>query len=261
MSQRAPYVEPQRKTEGLYDVPFFTQELCETLLANHEADLQDFQLDMKLLDEYFTDVQMEYMNEALKDNQTLAKLIEIGKDRIKLSTPCYGVALEMLRNQTEKPFLIVMDEFNCYFQKSIFYHGKFDPDVKVPIPHDQITLFKPLLEAVGLSRQGEQKYIKRGGVVVAITESHAVARKLTDEVIDMFTKAVDDSDAAAPVSVVEVPRFSMLEVDHIVANFEATGVGMLRFDQGSKVMNPNEIGYLRAVSSCIGQKLLDACMM
>ncbi len=231
------------------------------LLTNHEADLERFPLEMRMLEEYFTEGQMEYVSEALKKNQTLASLMQAGKDRIKLSPTCFTLGMEVLKNQTEKPFLIVMDEFNCYFQKSIFYHGLYDPNVKEPIPHELITLFKPLLESTGVSTKGDPKYIKRGGIIVAITESHAVPRKVTDELVATFVKEAGDSNAPVPLNVVEVPRYSTLEVDHILANFEATGVGMLRFNQGETLMNANEVGYLRSVSSCVGQRLMDACMM
>jgi hypothetical protein len=61
--------------------------------------------------------------------------------------------------------------------------------------------------------------------------------------------------------VVEVPRFSDVEVDHIVANYESIGLGNMRLDRGDTVMNEQEVAYLRMVSGAIGQKLLDASVL
>ena len=55
--------------------------------------------------------------------------------------------------------------------------------------------------------------------------------------------------------------FSDLEVEHILANFEATGIGNLRLDRGDTVMNDQEVAYLKMVSGSIGQKLLDSTVI
>jgi hypothetical protein len=61
--------------------------------------------------------------------------------------------------------------------------------------------------------------------------------------------------------VVEVRRFNNVEVQHILYNFEITGIGRLRFDRGNTTLNPEEVEYLRMVSGGTGQHLMDACMI
>jgi hypothetical protein len=60
--------------------------------------------------------------------------------------------------------------------------------------------------------------------------------------------------------VVDVPQYSAIEVDHILANFEIIGIGRLRFDRGETVMDKHEVAFLRMISGGLGQSLLDACV-
>jgi hypothetical protein len=60
--------------------------------------------------------------------------------------------------------------------------------------------------------------------------------------------------------VADIPRFSNLEVDHIMAHFESIGFGKLRLDQGETVTNPQEVAYLRVLSSNNAQELMNACV-
>merc|ERR1712238_422515 len=91
-------------------------------------------------------------------------------------------------------------------------------------------------------------------VIVGTTESYAIRRTVTDA----LTSCAENMDAKTPTFLcVEVPRFTSLEVDHIIANYEATGIGKLRLDQGTTLMNAQEMEYLKMCSSSIGQRLLD----
>ena len=94
--------------------------------------------------------------------------------------------------------------------------------------------------------------MKVGGIIAGITESHAVTKKCTKDLIDAI--------AASGATCVDVPQYSALEVEHILANFEIIGIGRLRFDRGETVMNNQEVAYLRMVSGAVGQPLLDACV-
>ena len=113
---------------------------------------------------------------------------------------------------------------------------------------------------MGVEKVGKNKFVnkepvvmKRGGFIVGVTESHAVAKKFTDG----LENALINHEQSCHI--VEIPQFSQLEVEHILANFEITGIGRLRFDRGQTVMDDQEVAFLRMVSGGIGQRLLDSC--
>ena len=142
----------------------------------------------------------------------------------------------------------------------------WDEDVRDPIPCERITLFEHALGVMGLSTSDDDdpkiaKHIKRGGIVVGVTESHAVARRITDSLTASAKRQSTKDGAPTDLHIVEVPRFSDIEADHILANFEATGVGKLRMDRGETLMDEQEVAYLKMVSGCIGQNLLDSSIL
>ena len=198
---------------------------------------------------------------------SLTDLLRAGSDSTALSSGCYAAVIDSLMNQTEQPFVVVMDGFNCYFDHGHYFHETYDPDVIKAIPFQKITLFKPLLEALGLekaeNRKGlcrtvDAKPIQRGAIVVGTTESHSVARRFTDAISDAMEA---EEKGGNGVKVVNVLPYSPVEVEHIVANFEIIGVGRLRFDRGNTVMDGQEVAYLRMVSGGVGQNLLDSCII
>lgn len=197
----------------------------------------------------------------------LVDLLKAGSESTTLSSGCYAAVVDSLMKQTDKPFVVVMDGFNCYLDHGHYFHEAYDPNVIKAIPFQRITLFKPLLAALGIekaeNRKGlcrtvEAKPIKRGAIVVGTTESHSVARKFTDALSNAMEAQQGDSNG---VKVVNVLPYSFVEVEHIVANFETIGVGRLRFDRGDTVMNNQEVSYLRMVSGGVGQNLLDSCII
>ena len=158
---------------------------------------------------------------------------------------------------------MVLDEFNCYYDNGHYFHMAYDKDVREAIPYEKINLFEHALQAMQLSvdpRDEEVSPLKiqNGGIVVGVTESHAVPRRVTD---GLRTNAEQTAQIDDSMVVVEVPRFSDAEADVILANFEAIGVGVLRLDRGDTVMDEQEVAYLKMVSGSIGQKLLDASVL
>jgi hypothetical protein len=141
----------------------------------------------------------------------------------------------------------------------------YDPLVRKSIPYNIITLFEPLLNTLGISVDDDSNKkspppkneslssIQRGGIVVGTTESKAVSRKVTGKVTEV-------ASALSDITVVSVPPFSVLEVEHYLSNLDVTGIGRLRFDQGETVMNEQEMAYLRMVSSSRPQLLLDSTL-
>lgn len=268
LSKHGYYIEPnaRNKTDAkqMFDLPILTNEVCTELLENHENDLEGFVVAAETLGKYLSSDQLKKLNAEIGDkNQdgdfSLVELLTVGSHNLSIGPGCYGAVVHTLMNQTEKSFTVVMDEFNCYFEPGHYFHEKYDPTVENSIPLNKITLFQPFLDAVGVERQDdgtiytkEPVPMKKGSIVVGITENHAVKRDVTF--------ALHSAIKEGGCNIVDVPHYSPIELEHILANFEIIGIGRLRFDRGATVMNSQEVAYLRMVSSGLGQHLLDACV-
>eukprot|EP01083_Nonionella_stella_P121486 365025_1 len=101
--------------------------------------------------------------------------------------------------------------------------------------------------------------MKWGSIIVGTSEGRAVRRSFTESLTDAAEALSNDEDH--PLHVVDIRRFSDVEVQHILYHFEITGVGRMRFDRGDTVLNAEEVEYLRLVSGGSGQMLMDACMI
>ena len=261
------YLEPnnhRNTAEGkLFDLPLLSKEVCGQLMESHSKDLKGMIATKECLqkcmpDDTITKVLKNVENQNEDGSIALNDLLKVGNDNVGLASACYSAVMDTMMTQSAKPFTIVMDEFNCLYDHGQYFHQDYDPEVEKSIPLNKITLFQPLLDAMGVEKADDGSYfakepmpMKRGGIVAGVTESHAVARQFT---LDL-TQVVTESGA----TVVDVPQYSTLEVDHILANFEIEGIGRLRFDRGATVMDKQEVAYLRMVSGCVGQPLLDAC--
>jgi len=264
-----PSTHPDRM--GMFDLQDLSQEALKQLVESHDAveQMKDMVADRETLEMYFKETQFKKLDDFMEgksnDNGSieLFDLIAYSQENKKHAPMCYSVVVNRLMNQTDKKFMIVMDEFNCLFDKGHYFHMAYDEDVRKAIPYHKINLFEPIMDAMGISAQTleeEEDSLEtksrsafdatHTAIVVGTTESHAVAGAIT-------TKLTDSAQRSQSVNIVEVPRFSSLEADHVLANFEATGVGKLRLDRGDTLMNPQEIEYLKMASGSIGQKLLD----
>lgn len=259
------YIRPNPVFKGLFDLPILSQEVCNELLTSHGGDMQGMEVDEDTVKQHFTEIQLEEL-EYSGGNISLIDLLGSGQSRVSLAAMCYTIAVKSLMNQEEKPFLMVLDEYNCYYQPGHYFHMEYDNNVRNAIPYDQINLFKPAMDVMALSVSEDPEEplatplrLKRGGVVVGVSESCAVARRVTDALTASGLRSESECEIDAPFYMVEVPRFSDLEVDHILANFESIGIGNLRCDRGETVMNAEGVAYLRMVSSCVGQELMDLC--
>lgn len=263
MTQNCFYVEPSARREGYYDLPVLQAQVCGDLLKSHERELEAFNVTDEQLKEYCTETQLTRLRKNVPlDKSSLVAILEYGRDHNSLAPAIYRVAIDILMKQDSLDFYMVMDEFNCLFPpKGHIFHEHYDFSVEKSIPHDRISLFEPIMNAMGLKalpNEDEEDAaapnptpIQRGGVVVATTESHAIPRKVTDAFIQM---------AKDRVKVVEIPRLSHLEVEHMLSHYEAVGIGKLRLDQGETVMNEQEVSYLKMVSGGEAQHLMNACM-
>lgn len=262
MRQHGKYIEPNLKQKGIFDLPVLSREVCEQLLSSHRSDLEGMTASSETVQRFFTEDQLKRLD---LEEFTLVGLLEAAQERKSLASMCYAAVVHTLMEQDEKPFLMVLDDFNCYYDYGKYFHMEYDEHVRKAIPCNQISLFKPALDAMGLSTSEEESAptasIKKGGIVVATTESHAVARKFTDALSASALKAQEEESSDSPLVVIDVPRYSNKEAEHVISNMEVIGIGRLRFDRGDTVMNKNEMGYLRMVSGSVGQKLLDECVV
>uniref|UniRef100_A0A7S2XP72 Small ribosomal subunit protein mS29 n=1 Tax=Attheya septentrionalis TaxID=420275 RepID=A0A7S2XP72_9STRA len=275
MRKLGKYIEPSSKRRGFYDLPFLAKEVCGALLENHESDLHDMVVSPETCSKYLTEEYMKKVKELNREDAsadtiiTVVDLLKTGSELIDISSACYSASMDTLMNQTTKPFVIVSDEFNGYYDRGHYYHMSYDPLVHKPIPYSSMTLFEPLLNTLGVMVDDDSNKkrpakspppkneslssIQRGGIVVGTTESRAVSRKVTG-------KITEAASALSDVSIVSVPPFSVLEAEHYLSNLDVTGIGRLRFDQGETVMNEQEMAYLRMVSSSRPQLLLDSTL-
>ena len=273
------YVEPCNYRKGLFHLPLIAQEFCEQLLNSHGGDINTMTASEETMKKFLTDDQiMKVLSKGkeecseIETSLTLDKLLYVGSESASLSSGCYLSVISTLMNQTEKPFTVVMDDFNCYYDHGHYFHMDYDENVEKAIPLNKISIFKPFLDAMGLypvtagnaiSRDdaidSSQAMMKWGSIVAAVSESKAVR--------STFTKSLTESayslgqDEKHPVHVLDVRRYNNVEVQHILYNFEIIGIGRLRFDRGNTTLNPEEVEYLRMVSGGTGQHLMDACML
>jgi hypothetical protein len=238
-------------------------------MESHASDMEGMLADNDTIERYFNDTQIQRIPDYDSGAcMSLVELLKYAQER-KIHAPmCYSVVVDRLMNQDKKSFLMVMDEFNCYYDRGQYFHMDYDDDVREPIPYDKINLFEPAMAAMALSTAEDDDdgvktpaLMKRGGIIVGVTESHAVPRKVTDGLTAFARRQSVKEDPPIPMHVFEVPRFSDVEADHILANFEATGIGKLRLDRGDTIMNDQEVAYLKMMSGNVGQQLLDASVV
>lgn len=278
------YITPSTHPDrgGMFELPNLSLEVLQQLVESHDAaeQMEGMVADRATLELYFKKSQFKKLDDYRKGLTTsddgddddgsisLLDLIEYAQGYMKDAPMVYSVVVNRLMHQTEKKFMIVMDEFNCLYDSGHYYHMAYDEDVKDPIPYDKISLFEPIMEAMNLSTKTVEEEedseenskttstfsTSNVSVVVSTSESHAIKQSITS----LLTEC---AERRTTVETIEVPPFSSLEADHVLANFEATGVGKLRLDRGDTLMNPQEMEYLKMVSGSIGQKLLDVSIL
>ena len=286
MHQNGFYIEPDDKRTGIYNLPILSQTVCRHLMESHEKDMNDLMVEAKIIESYFTDAQISRMKEYTKGtSMSIVSLLNHGIDRPDLAPMCYAASMHVLMTQKDKDFIMVLDEGNCFFiPQGHYFHESYDYEVKKSIPYHQINLFEPFLNTMNVTSllANDDNYsptldvadasvlpsnIQRGAVIISTTESHAIPRIVTDTLIaNAKIVAADESSSSTsskspPLHVVEVPRLTAIEVEHMLSNYEATGVGNLRLDRGATVMNKNEVSYLHMVSGGVPQHLMNACML
>lgn len=289
---------------GLYNLPEIAKEFCAQLLKSHGEDVSTLPgVTRENMKEYFSDDQIRRLfrrafatevESGTVQEEDVANMTELSLDKIltvgvgssSLSSGCYSAVISNLMNQTVRPFTVVMDEYNCYYDHGHYFHMDYDEDVRMGVPLNRITIFKPFMDAMGLypdeagtkitrevAVKLDEAMMKLGSIVVSTSESKAVRQSFTRALIECAQAqtsrgddVVADKNASPPlcrhpIHIVDVQRYNTTEVQHILYNFEITGIGRLRFDRGETALNPEEVEYLRLVSGGCGQQLLDSCML
>jgi small subunit ribosomal protein S29 len=262
LHQNGFYIEPNPQKKGMFDLPIMSQRACDDFLKTHKNDMNGMNVPKSVIAEHLAKDQLQRLFRDAKDDSQIAlsALLDFGRERINFAAPCLSAATDYLMyHQDEKPFLLAMDEFNCFYMPSHYFHADYDPEVKKAIPYDCISLFQPAMEAMALTGSSPPRIVKRGAVLAAVTESHAVTRATTDALVNRAKEL--SAEEGTPFVHVEVPRLSKVEVEHMLSNYEATGVGKLRLDRGETVSNAQEVEYLRMVSGGIAGHLMNACMV
>lgn len=263
------FIEPNNHRQNadgskMFDLPLLSQEVCEQLLSAHENDIMGMVASKDTMQNVMSSDQLKKLEKMIENpsadgNVLLQTLLKIGKEHASFSASCYSAVVESLMSQDSKVFTIVADQFNCYFDHGHYFHEEYDPSVRSSIPLHKITLFQPILHAIGVEKSDDGEIVttkplsfKRGGIVAGMTDSHSVPKLITSSLTEILSKVGAYG--------VRVPQYSPLEVEHILSNFEIIGIGRLRFDRGETVMNKQEVSYLRMISGGVGQNLLDACI-
>lgn len=266
------FVTPNAQREGMFDLQNLSQDACSQLLSIHASDLAGMEADQETMEKYFKDTQLKRITKYEGGAMSLVDLLRYAQERKNHAPMCYSVVVDRLMHQDEKPFLLVMDEFNCYYDKGHYFHMAYDENVREAIPYEKINLFEHAMAAMSLSTRSDgeienkpSQLMKRGAIIVSTTESHAIPRKVTAGLTECATRQSQmetvSADAPSLMHIVEIPRFCDVEAEHIIANFEAIGLGKLRLDRGDTIMNEQEVAFLKMSSGCIGQELLDLSVL
>lgn len=282
LSHLGKYIQPSKHRKDddgglLFDLPWLAAQVCGQFLQSHADDLDGMTCPEERLSEFFGKDGLRRFSKLAPDYEEgcgevkIVDLLRAATEKESIASGCYSLAVDhLLHHQDEKPFLVVMDEFNCYFDHCRYFHEDWDAEVRYGIPPQRISLFKPLLDSLGLHRaqtskgfatrsEAGPKRIKRGSIIVATSETKAVARRFSEKLVEVATEK--EGNSSAIMERVDVPAYSKLEVEHALANFEVTGIGRLRWDRGSTVLDEQEVEYLRMVSSSVPQHLMDACII
>ena len=258
------YIQPNDHRPGMYDLPILSSQLCNDLSTKHKEDLASIPVEKATLDVFFSSEQLNKTFKDGTDSLSVADLVSIGTEKQAVAAMCYSAAIDTLMKQDTKPFTMVIDEFNTLYQPGKYFHEVYDMEVRKPIPYKQINLFQPIIDAMGLVVSEKELLpdpvlMKKGAIIAGMSGSKPIA-KTTNDGLEISAKelaATTDSN----MLVVDVPRLTNLEVDHVVANYEAIGFGKLRLDQGETVTNAQEVAYLRTISSSNPQELMNACVL
>lgn len=113
------------------------------------------------------------------------------------------------------------------------------------------TLFQPIICA-GFGEYNSP-FMKRGGFIAAIDHTRPIRQAVTDRACSKLENE--------GLTNIEVGRYSHVEVDHMLSNYEKIGIGKLRIYGAEVIENEEEISLLRMKTGCVGLNVLNSIIV
>ncbi|KAF4325303.1 hypothetical protein BBO99_00000378 [Phytophthora kernoviae] len=164
----APYVMQSPYQEGKFDIDVYGVDLLQKFLQCHGEQLSKVSVRGKYGERYYPagkfeakpKTYAEYKDEAL----TLRDIVLNGIRDEELACQAVCDLKEELAQVTEFPVLIAIDDYNTWFQKTVFgYEGK-------SVEPDDISVIAALKD-IGTKGYNESRKLKNGLFVAAVTEN------------------------------------------------------------------------------------------
>jgi len=137
------YVEPNLAQKDLFDLPMLSQEVCHEFLKVHEADLEGFSSTIEardalmhpdvLLDDFWPEGDFD------RHDVSLVGLLKLGAASVHQAPMALKMVVDVLKNQTDRDFLVAMDGFDCYYDHGHYFHGEWSRNNYTPIPNRNIS--------------------------------------------------------------------------------------------------------------------------
>lgn len=235
------YTEPSPSHPDMFDLPVHAKSFLKQLGMAHGEQLATLKLTKE---SNINTLPEEYRSFNLQ------QLVQSGEDDVELSSAIYSSVIDELMIQTKFPFIVAFDEYNTLFDEPHHFHIDY-MDAQKGIPHQKMTLFKPLL-TMGFGTENSPMMC-RGSVIASIDCTRPVRRDVTKNSVEQIVK-----EGAIHV---DVTPYSHLELNHILSNYEAIGVGRLRVYGAEVVENETEVAFLRMKTGCIGTNVLNGIII
>jgi len=163
----APYVMQSPYQEGKFDIDVYGVDLLQKFLHCHGEQLRSIPLRGKYADRYYDTEKYESKPKSAADSMdtlTLRDLVVGGVRDEELACQAVCDLKEELAQTTEFPVLIAIDDYNTWFQKTVFgYEGQ-------DVQPDDISVIAALKD-IGAKGYDESRKMKNGLFVAAVTEN------------------------------------------------------------------------------------------
>ncbi|KUF94963.1 COP9 signalosome complex subunit 1 [Phytophthora nicotianae] len=167
-TNEAPYVMQSPYQEGKFDIDVYGVDLLQKFLHCHGEQLKSIPLRGKYADRYYPTDKYESKPKNAADYKdaalTLRDVVVGGVRDEELACQAVCDLKEELAQTTEFPVLIAIDDYNTWFQPTVFgYEGK-------DVAADDISVIAALKD-IGAKGYNESRKLKNGLFVAAATEN------------------------------------------------------------------------------------------
>ncbi|KAG1686001.1 hypothetical protein DVH05_007302 [Phytophthora capsici] len=167
-THEAPYVMQSPYQEGKFDIDVYGVDLLQNFLHCHGEQLKSIPLRGKYADRYYPTDKYESKPKDAADYKdaalTLRDLVACGVRDEELACQAVCDLKEELAQTTEFPVLIAIDDYNTWFQPTVFgYEGK-------DVAADDISVIAALKD-IGSKGYDESHKLKNGLFIAAVTEN------------------------------------------------------------------------------------------